>query len=82
MNYELLQSSYIHADASIEHGTLHWAPHHRGVEGATPWVDSIDDGLLLTEARQVLTSDIDGEMTEPSRNLCRHLFVGTEAAVP
>jgi len=76
--FNLLQSSDIYADTSIEHGALHRSPNHRGVECAAPRVSGIDDRLLLTEAREVLSTNIDGEMTEPAGDLCRYLFVGWE----
>ncbi len=58
------------------------APYHCGVEGTAPWVGSIDDRLFLTETRKILATDIDGEMAEPARNLCRHLLVATEPTLP
>ena len=61
---------------------MNWSPHHRGVEGAAPRVGSIDDGLFLAEACEVLATDIDGEMTEPAGDLCRHLLVTMEVLVP
>ena len=61
---------------------MHKSPHHRSIKQGTPRVFGTDNSLLLAETRQVLTTDIDGEMAEPARDLCRYLLVGLETLIP
>jgi len=60
---------------------MYGPPHQCGVESAAPRCFSIYDGLTLTEACQVLASDVDGEMSEPTGDLRIQLLVGVERRV-
>ena len=61
---------------------MYRAPDERGVEGAAPRVGGIDDGVPLPIACQILAAYIDGEVAEPTGDLCRQLFVCGEGVGP
>ena len=71
----ILISAYIDAYASVCQCSMYGAPQHRWVKSPAPWVGSIDDGLMLTEACQVLATYIDREIAEPACDLCAQLLL-------
>ena len=61
---------------------MYRAPNHRRVKRLAPGIGGVDDGLLLTDSRQVLATDVNREMAEPPCHLGRQLLKGMETVWP
>lgn len=62
----------------VEYGSVHRTIYHSSIEVGTPWIVGADDGILLLEARQVLSACIDAPVPEEAGNLSTHLFISIE----